>query len=137
RLRLFWVEQKGGEGRGTRRFGEIVRAGPRPFYIRWRNHETQEGWVDFLTGGPVEDRRPGYIIVPDYPILGPTFLRNGAGPWLERLLKTEYRMILELRTWRDGPMVADTQDLFFLPYSGLQYADRPGPGFRVYERANR
>jgi hypothetical protein len=31
-------------------------------------------------------------------------------------------------------MAADPQDLFFLPYAGLPHADRPGPGFRVYQR---
>jgi hypothetical protein len=137
RSRLYWVEKTGGDGRGTRRFAEFVKASPRPSYIRWRNHQTQEGWADFLTGEAVHERRPDYIILPDYPIFGPRFLRDGAGPWLDELLKAEYRMVLELRTWREGPMLGDVQDLFFLPYSGLQYVDRPGPGFRVYQRERR
>jgi hypothetical protein len=43
-------------------------------------------------------------------------------------------MVYELHTLREGPMTADIQDAFFLPYAGLSYADRPGPGFRVYRR---
>jgi hypothetical protein len=134
RLRLFWIEKKGGEGRTSSRFRELVRTGSRPYYVRWRNHDKREAWVDFDTGLRVEDRRPDYIIVPDYPILPSLFLRNGAGSWLEELLQSDYRMVHEVRTLREGPLAADPQDLFFLPYAGLPYADRPGPGFRVYQR---
>jgi hypothetical protein len=134
RLRLFWIDKKGGEGRTTSRYRDLVRTGSRPYYVRWRTHDEKQGWVDFDTGLPVEDRRPDYVIVPDYPILPPLFLRGGVGPWYEELLQTDYEMVYELHTLREGPMTADIQDAFFLPYAGLSYADRPGPGFRVYRR---
>ena len=136
RLRLSRIESKSG-GEGTRRQKEAIEKGSRPSYELFRSDKRPDHWVDFLTGSPAATRTPDYVILPEFPSLAPELVRLAGESWVDGLLQRDYRLVYELRSLRDGPIAGDVQDLFFLPYAGLRFADRPGPSLKVYARENR
>jgi hypothetical protein len=135
-LRLSRIETKSG-GEGTRRHKEAIEKGSRPYYELFRSDPRPGDWVEFLTGSSASTRTPDYIILPGYPSLAPELVRLAGESWVDGLVQRDYRLVYELRSLRDGPITGDVQDLFFLPYAGLRFADRPGPSLRVYAREKR
>lgn len=81
-----------------------------------------------LKGRPVAGS-PDWIVVQDSPL--PSSTQDQITQWLagDYVLVTTFKAL----TLRDD-LVYDRQDMFFVPFSGLQYVTRPGPNFAVYAR---
>jgi hypothetical protein len=75
---------------------------------------------------------------PDWLVLHTSPLRLYSGvPWpLRRLADENYTLVwkIEATRGRSRDAVYDPQDAFFMPFSGLQTVERPGPSLEIYRR---
>lgn len=53
---------------------------------------------------------------------------------MPKLLSEQYRLVHTFPVGDDRPRTYDPQDAFFLPLTGFQGLDRPGPSFELYQR---
>ncbi len=75
---------------------------------------------------------------PDWIVFHTSPLRLYSGvPWpLRRLADEKYALVWRIDATRGRPSTAvyDPQDAFFLPFSGFQTVERPGPSIEIYRR---
>lgn len=86
------------------------------------------GMLFRLRGRPATGA-PDWIVVQDSPL--PSTTQDQITQWLSG----DYVLVatLEALTLKDD-LVYDRQDMFYVPFSGLQYVTRPGPNFAIYAR---
>lgn len=82
-----------------------------------------------IAGRPAEGE-PDWIVVQDSP------LPSSTQPLVTELLRRDYQLVTTVRALaiRDD-MVYDRMDMFYMPFSGLEHVDNPGPNFAVYARS--
>lgn len=89
---------------------------------------------DAATGsfGDPSGRTPDWIVLDESPLSAYTSVT----PRLQALVDRDYALVQEVRGTRagGGSAVYDLQDAFFLPFSGFDTVERPGPTVRIYRR---
>jgi hypothetical protein len=97
-------------------------------YREWRWDGSR---LAFLLEGKrlsLEDR-PDWIIIQDSP------LPSSTQDVLKALLEHHYELVHDLKAFSASrDLVYDQQDMFFVPYAGLEHVVRPGPNFSVFKR---
>lgn len=95
-------------------------------YVEW----TWDGASGrFKVAGRPAEGEPDWVIVQDSP------LPSSTQELVTELLSRDYQLATTIRalSLRDD-LVYDRMDMFFMPFSGLEYVDNPGPNFAVYAR---
>lgn len=73
--------------------------------------------------------RPDWIVVQESP------LPSATQDQVTELLAGDYVLVNTLKAVSlKGSRIYDRQDMFYVPFSGLQYVTRPGPNFTLYAR---
>lgn len=81
-----------------------------------------------VNGRPAEGE-PDWIVVQDSP------LPSATQDQVTALLAGDYVLVNVFKAVSlKEPLVYDRQDMFYVPFSGLQYVTRPGPNFTLYAR---
>jgi 4-amino-4-deoxy-L-arabinose transferase-like glycosyltransferase len=83
----------------------------------------------FRVDGRPATGEPDWIVVQDSP------LPSSTQDQVTELLRGDYALVTTFKalSLRDD-LVYDRQDMFYVPFSGLEYVTRPGPNFAVYAR---
>ena len=84
----------------------------------------------FRVGGRPAEGEPDWIVLQDSP------LPSGTQDLVTRLLATkDYVLVTVFKAVSlRADLVYDRQDMFYVPFSGLEYVTRPGPNFTIYAR---
>ena len=89
---------------------------------------------DAVTGsfGDPEGRTPDWLVLPQSPLS--TYVR--VAPELRQLAAERYTLVRTFRATRGRARSAvyDWQDAFFMPFSGFDTVERPGPTILIYRR---
>ncbi len=81
-----------------------------------------------VNGRPAEGQ-PDWIVVQDSP------LPSATQDQVTALLAGDYVLVNAFKAVSlNDDLVYDRQDMFYVPFSGLQYVTRPGPNFTLYAR---
>jgi len=124
-----WFEQHVPPGSSVLQSGS--RYGLAQFDRRLDYHE----WVwdgrtlGFRVAGQPAVGEPDWIVVQDSPLPSTT------QPLVTQLLAKHYVLVTTFKAVSPGDdLVYDRQDMFYVPFAGLQHVSRPGPNFEVYAR---
>jgi 4-amino-4-deoxy-L-arabinose transferase-like glycosyltransferase len=83
----------------------------------------------FRVGRRPATGEPDYIVVQDSP------LPSATQELVKHLLSRDYVTVAGFDAVAlEEPLVYDRQDMFYVPFSGLEHVTRPGPNFRIYAR---
>ena len=95
-------------------------------YHEWRFDPAKQSF------GHPEGLTPDWIVIADSPLRH--YASADAG--LRRLVSERYQLVYRVRgtTRLDADGMYDQQDAFFVPFSGLEEVERPGPTITVYRR---
>lgn len=113
----------------------VVQSGSRyglaqfPRDVGLREWRWDGGRLRFLTDTASAADAPDWIVVQDSPL--PSATQQQVTDWLAG----EYSLVTAIRAYSPkASLVYDRQDMFYVPFAGLQYVTRPGPNFAIYAR---
>lgn len=113
----------------------VLQSGSRYGLAQFERRMNYQEWtwdgasLTFRLKGRPATGEPDWIVVQDSPL--PSSTQDQVTEWLagDFVLVTTFKAL----SLRDD-LVYDRQDMFYVPFSGLQYVTRPGPNFAVYAR---
>jgi len=124
-----WFEQHVPPG------SSVLQSGSRYGLAQFSHHLRYKEWVwdggagIFRVGGRPASGEPEWIVLQDSPLPSTT------QPPVTQLLAKDYVLVTTFKalTLTDD-LVYDRQDMFYMPFAGLQHVTRPGPNFALYAR---
>ncbi len=95
-------------------------------YVEW---VWDGGRNRFNVNGRPAEGQPDWIVLQDSP------LPSATQDQVTQLLTGDYVLVSTFKALSlAAPLIYDRQDMFYVPFSGLQYVTRPGPNFTLYAR---
>ncbi len=124
-----WFEQHVRPGSSVLQSGSrygLAQFNRRLGYVEW---VWDGGRNRFNVNGRPAEGQPDWIVVQDSP------LPSATQDQVTELLKGDYVLVNSFKALSlKAPLVYDRQDMFYVPFSGLEYVTRPGPNFTLYAR---
>ncbi len=85
--------------------------------------------LSFRDGRAAAQGAPDWVVVQESPL--PSATQQQVTDWLAG----DYELVTAIRAYSPkATLVYDRQDMFYVPFAGLQYVTRPGPNFAIYAR---
>jgi len=117
----------------------VLMSGSAYGYVQFTREKNYRAWLwdrQRLMFVTFPDNRPA-VGRPEYVLLQESPLPNETQPEVTDLLKSDYVMVQRFQAFTPGEArVYDLQDAFFIPFSGFEGVERPGPNYTLYKRAD-
>ena len=124
-----WFEQHVPPG------SSVLQSGSRYGLAQFSRHLGYKEWVwdgnagIFRIGGHPASGEPEWILVQESPLPSTT------QPAVTQLLAKDYVLVTSFKALSlTDDLVYDRQDMFYVPFAGLDHVTRPGPNFTLYAR---
>lgn len=124
-----WFEAHVAPGSSVLQSGSRYGLAQFPRRLEYREWAWDGGSGTFRIAGRPATGQPDWIVVQDSP------LPSSTQELVTQLLAGDYVLVTTFRalSLRDD-LVYDRMDMFYVPFSGLEWVTRPGPNFAVYAR---